>query len=155
MSNSLPVICIVDDDARSARVLELALQDEYEIHIFTDAFEGYRKIPDLCPEAILLDIDMPQIDGLKLCHKFKQTNRTASIPVIFVSGLDANTEEARAFGYGADDYVSKPVDPAKLKARISRAVQASLYVSFLEHLVEHKDQTIQSLKQQSMGFSGA
>ena len=151
MTDLLPTICIIDDDLRSARLLRTGLRDEYLTHIFTCPKAAYKQLPDLAPDLILLDIEMPEIDGYNLCHKLKNCEATASIPIIFVTG-HSGAEEPRAFDFGADDFVNKPVNLPKLKARIARAIQNGLYISFLEHLVEHKDIAIQALKTQDSGL---
>lgn len=152
MSDKLPTICIVDDDIRGARLLQKGLRDEYMTHIFTCPKIAYEELPNLSPDLILLDIDMPEINGYSLCHKLKNCEATENTPVIFITGLSELSEEPRAFDHGADDFLSKPVSLPKLKARIQRAIQNGLYISFLEHLVEHKDIAIQELRdQESLG----
>lgn len=150
MTDKLPTICIIDDDLRGSQLLQRGLREDYIIHIFTCPRTAYEQIPDLAPDLILLDIDMPDINGYNLCHKLKNCEATASIPVIFITGLNEVEEEPKAFENGADDFVSKPVSLPKLKARVQRAIQTSLYISFLEHLVEHKDVAIKALKKQDL-----
>ena len=70
------------------------------------------------PDLILLDVLMSGMDGYEVCRRLKADAATRDIPVIFVTGLDSHTEEVSGFAVGAVDYVSKPIEPVVLRARV-------------------------------------
>jgi DNA-binding response OmpR family regulator len=71
------------------------------------------------PDLILLDIMMPGIEGFELCKRLKQQERTADIPVIFLSGMDSPHDKIRGLELGAVDYITKPFDSGEILARVN------------------------------------
>ena len=114
-----PTILIVDDEPVNIRVLVELLKDAYQLRIATNgeiALAIARS--DEPPDLILLDVVMPGIDGFEVCRRLKADNRTARIPVIFITGNSDEQDEIHAFRAGAVDYVTKPFRPVIVKARV-------------------------------------
>jgi CheY-like chemotaxis protein len=118
-----PSILIVDDEPINIDLLADTFEVEYEVLAANDgktALEtAVREIPDL----ILLDVMMPGIDGYEVCRRLKGNRQTQNIPVIFITALGGGDAEIRGLELGARDYLTKPVDPAAVKARVSNQVK--------------------------------
>jgi diguanylate cyclase (GGDEF)-like protein len=119
MNNQItPTILIVDDLPSNIEILAGLLGEEYEILFATSGEEAleiaHRQIPDL----ILLDVVMPEMDGYTVCARLKEDEVTRDIPVIFVTGKDQDEDESKGLIAGGIDYITKPIRPAIVTARI-------------------------------------
>ena len=85
---------------------------------------------------VLLDVLMPEMDGFEVCQKLKQDPATASIPVIFVTSMDDTINEEYGLKVGAVDYITKPINPAIVRARVKLHIRLEHYREFLEKLLE-------------------
>lgn len=122
---SLKQILIVDDHPANLASLEEILRESYRI---TTALNGQICLDltyQLHPDLILLDVDMPVMDGLSVCRKLKADPSTTLIPIIFVTALSRLEERLAGYRAGADDYVSKPYDVHELLAKIRIALNNS------------------------------
>jgi putative two-component system response regulator len=114
-----PTILIVDDEPANLAVLNQLLSPEYRIMACKSgekALQNAAKQPG--PDLILLDVMMPLMDGYEVMTRLKKDVSTREIPVIFVTALDGLMDEERGLGLGAVDYITKPIKPAIVKARI-------------------------------------
>lgn len=118
-SDGRPTLLIVDDEPGNVRVLTEVLRDVGNLRIATS---GDRALAlgasDDPPDLILLDVEMPGLDGWETCRRLKADPRTAPIPVIFITGLQDERDEVRGFEAGAVDYVTKPFRPVVVRARV-------------------------------------
>lgn len=121
MSNDFEkeTILIVDDVPDNIDILDGILNGEYNIRAATSG-EMALKIAesDIPPDLILLDIMMPDMDGFELCSLLKSESRTKNIPVIFVTSKNDVIDEKRGFELGAVDYITKPLSPPIVEARV-------------------------------------
>lgn len=112
-------ILIVDDNPNNLRLLITLLQGEgYEVRPASNgprALAMARKDP---PELVLLDINMPEMDGYEVCKRLKADPETGDVPVLFISANDEAIDKVRGFEAGGVDYLSKPYDPHELHARV-------------------------------------
>jgi adenylate cyclase len=113
------VILIVDDTPENVDVLAGVLREHYQIRV---ALNGPKALKiaqsDPAPALILLDVMMPEMDGYQVCFQLQADERTRRIPVIFVTAKSEVEDEAQGFGLGAVDYITKPVNPAIVLARV-------------------------------------
>lgn len=113
------LILVVDDTPENIEVLVNILRDNYEIKA---AVNGTRalKIAQTTPrpDMILLDIMMPGMDGYEVCRQLKADPLTSEIPVIFVTAKDETADEEKGFNVGAVDYITKPISPSIVQARV-------------------------------------
>jgi adenylate cyclase len=113
------VILIVDDTPENVDVLAGVLREHYQIRV---ALNGPKALKiaqsDPAPALILLDVMMPEMDGYQVCLQLQTDERTRRIPVIFVTAKSEVEDEAQGFGLGAVDYITKPVNPAIVLARV-------------------------------------
>lgn len=135
-------ILIVDDDVSSRDILAAILfNEDYRLEFAADGQELLEKAESLMPDAVLLDVIMPDMNGFEACRRLKAKEEFRNIPVIMISVLNDKTDMMQGFESGADDFLSKPVNGPELRARI-RAVlrQKARYeeirteISLREHL---------------------
>ena len=132
MTMSQPVVLVIDDSRDIHDILYVRLKpEEVELHRAMDARDGLSKARDLLPDLILLDIDMPGMSGLELCQKLKEDAATASVPIIFLTGSADVDMKVQGFDLGAVDYVTKPFQPAELRARVRAALRTKRYHDLL------------------------
>ena len=116
-------VLIVDDTPDNVWFLAESLTEIAVIQVARDgpsALKIVAKSPQ--PEIILLDVQMPGMDGYEVCRELKQTPQTREIPVIFVTALSGAREEVKGLLYGGADYIHKPFDPAIVRARVKNLV---------------------------------
>ncbi|MDH3860164.1 MAG: SpoIIE family protein phosphatase [Gammaproteobacteria bacterium] len=124
MSNSQekPVVLAVDDTPENLDVVKGVLASEYSVRAATSGKMALKIVEKQVPDLILLDIMMPEMDGYEVCRRLKENPETSQIPVIFLTAMDQTTDEAQGFDLGAADYITKPVNPPILKARVATHV---------------------------------
>lgn len=127
-------ILIVDDMPSNIEILNQVLGGEYDILFATGGREALEIAANEVPDLILLDVMMPNMDGYQVCKKLKADPRTQRIPVIFITAMDQDEDEARGLNLGAIDYLTKPIRPAIVKARVRNHLQLKRYRDFLEYL---------------------
>ena len=109
-------ILVVDDEKEIADLLELYLiSDGFQVKKAYDAQEGLRIMKEEKIDLVLLDIMMPNIDGLEMCRRIRETN---NVPIIMVSAKTQELDKIVGLTTGADDYVIKPFNPLELMARV-------------------------------------
>ena len=113
-----PRLLVVDDEPANLQVLRSVLQDDYRLFFATDGKQALEIARKEQPQLILLDIMMADMDGYAVCTALKAEARTAAIPVIFVTALSDTQDEARGFDVGAVDYLTKPISPPIVRARV-------------------------------------
>ena len=112
-------ILIVDDDAANLKLLEDMLRQQgYEVYSFPRGRLALAAAEQKPPDLILLDINMPEMNGYELCERLKSSAALSDIPVIFLSALSEIEDKLKAFQYGAVDYLSKPFRFEEVNARV-------------------------------------
>ncbi len=111
-------ILIVDDSPINLQVLMTILQDDYAIIAATSGEKALTLARKQTPDLIILDVMMPNLDGYEVCTQLKANECTQTIPIIFVTSLSEVGNETRGFELGAVDYLTRPLNPPVLKARI-------------------------------------
>jgi len=166
-----PIILVVDDKPTNLDVLfQVFEKTEYDVLFASDGAICLQIVEDERPNLILLDVMMPGIDGFETCRRLKANEETRNIPVIFMTALSDTIDKVKGFELGAVDYITKPIQPEEVLARIKahltierlqaelRAKSAELQVKneklktknamladrevHLMHLVEEKTQRI-------------
>lgn len=113
-----PKILLVDDEPSNLQLLRQILKDDYQLFFAKDGKLALQLAEQEQPDLILLDVMMPDMDGLETCCQLKNNPLTRHIPVIFVSALNEVSDESMGFEVGGVDYISKPIKPAIVKARV-------------------------------------
>ncbi|WP_455205543.1 response regulator [Kaarinaea lacus] len=116
-------VLLVDDEPFNFELIKPVLEQDYELD-FVDAGEACLERVNLStPDIILMDIEMPGMDGYETCKKLKTNGTTQNIPVTFVSGLDSVEERLKGYEVGGDDYVIKPFSAKELRSKIEVAIK--------------------------------
>ena len=111
-------ILIVDDAPENIRILGASLGDDYEISFATGGEEALHQAEENPPDLILLDVQMPDLDGYEVCRHLKSLEFVSEIPVIFLTAKDAVEDEEKGLELGAVDYITKPFSLPIVRARI-------------------------------------
>jgi diguanylate cyclase (GGDEF)-like protein len=134
MPKTKPTILIADDTSANIELLYAVLGSEYEILFATSGAKAVEIAVAETPDLILLDVIMPEMDGFETCIRLKSDHRTALIPVIFVTSLNQEAEEARGLEVGAIDFIAKPFSSAVIKARVRNHLELKMQRDLLRDL---------------------
>lgn len=132
--NSSFTLLIVDDEKHNRTLLTELLQDDYQIILAKNGVQALKKARERSPDLILLDVLMPEMDGLAVIRALKAGDATRHIPVIFVSALDSILDEERGLELGAVDYITKPFHPPIVRVRVRNHLQSVHQRRLLEQL---------------------
>ncbi len=120
---SMPVVVIADDDVGMTRLVSATLQKfQIDCRVACDGAQALQMVKELRPSALVLDVNMPGMDGFDVLMRLRADTHTRDIPVILLTARQQEEDVMRGFGYGAADYVVKPFKPTELAARVSRLV---------------------------------
>lgn len=119
-------ILLIEDQLDFQIMVKTALQQQYEVLVASTAEDGLRMADHADVELILLDVGLPDEDGLSLFSKLKALPHSSSIPVLFLTGRSSTEDIVTAFQLGADDYIIKPFNSDAFRARIDARMRALL-----------------------------
>ncbi|WP_256078061.1 HD domain-containing phosphohydrolase [Massilia sp. YIM B04103] len=136
-----PLILAVDDEAGNLQLLRQILQDHYRLVFAKDGQRALELARQEQPNLILLDVMLPGMTGYEICRALKTDSATAAIPVIFVTALSDPADEVIGFEAGAVDYITKPLSPPIVRAR----VRTHLSLVRIDELRETRLQIVQRL----------
>lgn len=126
--NQSPTILIVDDDAEGRMLLERLLSGlGYHLAFAENGSEALSQAAQIIPDLILLDIMMPGINGFEVCRRLRKDPLLAEVPIVMLTALDDRESRLTGIKAGADDFVSKPFDPAELKTRVQTITRLNRY----------------------------
>ena len=127
-------ILIVDDTTANIEILYKILHGEYDVYFAKNGRDGIKVVQREMPDLILLDIMMPEMDGYQVCTQLKADPLTASIPVIFITAMGSEEDETKGLDYGAIDYLTKPISPPIVRARVRNHLELKRSRDTLEAL---------------------
>jgi len=146
-------VMIVDDSAVNLQVARTALSESYTIIPATSGATALSLLEKITPSLILLDIEMPEVDGFETIKLLKGDAATRDIPVIFLTAISDGAKEFEGFSYGAVDYIIKPFSPRLLLQRVKLHIELveqrrelQNYNSNLMAMVDEKTATIEELQ---------
>ncbi len=116
-------ILIVDDDPVNIGVLANALRESYEILTALNGHDAISLVKERSPDLVLLDIMMPDMDGLQVCRLIRAEGVYADTPIIFVTAVDSLEGEGQGLELGAVDYITKPVNIKLMKLRVRNQIE--------------------------------
>jgi PAS domain S-box-containing protein len=141
--DKLGTVLVVDDAPEHIDVLREILKENFNIKAASNSRKALEiALNDHRPDLILLDILMPDMDGYEVCRRLKADERTRDIPVIFVTVLDEEEDEAKGFDLGAVDYITKPFSPAIVNARVKTHLNLAGVQRQLEHAYDQMEQRV-------------
>ncbi len=141
--NETPTILVVDDNPENIQVLSGVLGHLYKIKAATTGENALRICSsDPAPDLVLLDVLMPDMDGHEVCRRLKADSRRKDIPVIFVTAMSEEADEARGLELGAVDYISKPIKPAIVLQRVKTHLTLKASADFLRDKNTYLEQEV-------------
>ena len=123
MGKKQPVVLVVDDVADNLALARALLRNQYDVKLAASGEQALTMVHSDPPDLILLDIMMPGLDGYETCSRLKADERFRRIPVIFLTAKAEIEDEERGFSLGAVDYITKPLNPSLLLARVHTHLQ--------------------------------
>ena len=129
-----PTVFIVDDDLSIREIVSLILDEFCTVEQIETGEEALQKAAVMMPDLILLDVNMPGMDGYEVCKLLKADSTTEHIPVIFITALDTNESEEQGLEIGAVDFIRKPISERIVQARVSNILNLQAAAQKLEHL---------------------
>jgi DNA-binding response OmpR family regulator len=138
-------VLVVDDNTANLRLLtDLLTEQGYTVYPASDGELAIKFVRSILPDLILLDIKMPIIDGYEVCRRLKANERTATIPVIFLSALEDEHDKVKGFLAGGVDYITKPFQPEEMLARVRTHIRIRELTDGLEHQVSARTEELMS-----------
>jgi putative two-component system response regulator len=148
MSNALdftrkPVVMVVDDTPDNLTLIAELLKGIYQVRVANSGEKALQLVRDNPPDLILLDIMMPGLSGYDVCMALKADINTQHIPIIFLTAMMAKEEEKKGLDMGAADFITKPVNPPVLMARVATQLQVKSAADFLRDQNAYLEQEVQ------------
>ncbi len=142
-----PVVLVVDDTPFNIDVLRGALSGDYTVKAATSGERGIAlALVQPQPDLILLDVMMPGMDGYSVCKKLKEMPETMGIPIIFVTSMNEVDDERRGFAVGGVDYITKPVSPPLVQARVATHLRLYAHERKLTQLVAARTKELEETR---------
>lgn len=147
-------VLAVDDTPDNLVLVKGVLVHDYVVKAATKGEVALKIAQTNPPDLILLDIMMPEMDGYEVCKKLKSNPATASIPVIFVTAMLAPEDEQKGFDVGAVDYITKPVNPGTVKARVKTHLALANQQKACESIVQIQTRELQESQKAAIYMLG-
>jgi two-component system phosphate regulon response regulator PhoB len=124
MNRVRPKVLVVDDEPEAVELVEFNLkQAGFDVVTAADGAEALQKARTLIPGLIVLDLMLPEVDGLEVCKMLRRDSATAVIPIVMVTAKAAEIDRILGLELGADDYITKPFSPRELVLRVKKILQ--------------------------------
>ena len=130
-----PRLLLIDDQPTNIQVLYRVFADDYQVFMATSGAQALQTARQEDPDVILLDVMMPDMDGYEVCQQLKQDGATRDIPILFVTAHHEAQEETRGLSVGAVDFITKPINPAVVRARVHTHLTLKRQTDALKRLV--------------------
>ncbi|MCG9739981.1 diguanylate cyclase [Shewanella insulae] len=134
------VVLVVDDVKTNVLIMRQCLKEMFQVWT-AESGEECLRVAKQKPDIILLDVLMPGMDGYQVCRQLKADPETAEIPIIFVTAKDSDDDEQKGLEIGAVDYITKPIRPAIVRARVSTHIQLKQHSDKLKFMALHDQLT--------------
>lgn len=131
-------IMIVDDSPLNIDILFDALKNDYDVITAKDGESALASVHDNSPDLILLDVEMPRIDGYEVCRILKDSKETSHIPIMFITSNSGIDQEIKGLKLGAVDFITKPFNVEIVKIRVRNQLELKTYRDQLEYLVKER-----------------
>ena len=146
-NDSAQRILIADDEPDMLRFLKSQLKNQFQIVEAGDGQEAFEVASEQLPELILLDMNMPEKDGLQVCRELRDQTATRNIPIIILTARADEETKLAALSAGANDFLAKPFSTTELHVRIKNLLATQVYQEKLSEQNKKLEQTIKQLKQ--------
>jgi C4-dicarboxylate-specific signal transduction histidine kinase len=139
-------VLVVDDEPDMRRYLVSMLTDDYRVVQATDGLQGYRLAQEMRPDLMLLDLMLPEMDGLEVCRRLKSQERTRRIRIVLLTARVDEEAKLTALKHGADDFVTKPFSRVEVKSRLANLLSSSQLESSLASSNDSLRQALEDLR---------
>lgn len=120
------LIYIVEDEADIAELVAIRLQSAgFDTRVFAEAASMFKALEELSPDLIVLDLMLPDMDGVEVCQRLRQSNQHSRLPIIMLTARVDVADRVRGLDVGADDYIGKPFEGRELVARVNSVLRRS------------------------------
>lgn len=144
-------ILVVDDTLDNLRLLAKMLEShQYTVFKALNGKMALQVVQHNPPDLILLDINMPQMSGFEVCQRLRASEKTAHIPVIFISALDLIQDKVRAFEVGGQDYITKPFQELEVLARITNQLLIRQQQQQLQTEIQERERAVAEVQRLNM-----
>ncbi|MEM8613928.1 MAG: hybrid sensor histidine kinase/response regulator [Cyanobacteria bacterium P01_H01_bin.105] len=141
-----PTILIVDDESDNFDVISVLLSNQdYQLHYIDGAQRVIASLDIIQPDLILLDVMMPDIDGIELCKQIRSIPKWQATPITMVTALTRKEDLARCLNAGADDFISKPLNGLELRARVTSMLRLKRQHDDLQTLLKFREDMVHML----------
>ncbi|MCF2149108.1 hybrid sensor histidine kinase/response regulator [Desmonostoc muscorum LEGE 12446] len=138
-----PSILVIDDEPDNFDVIETLLDGQgYQLHYAPSGQQALTRLNSFQPDVILLDVMMPDLDGLEVCRRIKADLQWQTVPIVMVTALTAKEDLARCLGAGADDFISKPINSLELRARVNSMLRIKQQYDNLQALLQLREDVV-------------
>ena len=121
-------ILVVDDDVGTVSVLKEFLESKgFKVRVSTDGNSAYLSAKEIVPSLIILDVLLPEIDGIKLCRLIGEERNLAEVPIILLTAMDDREQVVKGLEAGANDFVQKPFYLQEIYARVRNLLEVKSY----------------------------
>ena len=144
MQNKAQILVVDDVPANLEVIIETLASQSYDVAIAISGERALNRLQTYRPDLILLDVQMPGIDGFETCQQIKADPRLAAIPIIFITALSDTESIVKGFSLGAVDYVNKPFRESELLARVKTHLQLQQMKQQLEQQVAERTQSLEA-----------
>ena len=128
-----PSVLIVDDEEGVQKFFVRLLTGQgYTVHVAADGVAALAAISTHAPDVVLLDVNIPGLDGFEVCRRVRREPSTRLTPIVFITGLEARAQRVEGLAAGADDFLTKPVDTQELLARVQSLIRMKQYTDDLD-----------------------
>jgi signal transduction histidine kinase len=140
------VVLVVDDEPANFDVIEILLFKEgYELYHQDNGADAIASLDTIKPDLILLDVMMPDMDGIEVCQQIKQDRQWQHIPIIIVTALSDKEDLARCLDAGADDFISKPINSTELRARVRSMLRIKSQYDRIQETMMLREEMMQTI----------
>ncbi|KPQ40186.1 MAG: response regulator [Phormidium sp.] len=139
-------ILVIDDEPDNFDVVDALLsQEDYQLDYAANGLDAIAALEGYNPDLILLDVMMPDVDGVEICRRLKRMPKWRAIPIIMVTAISSKDNLARCLGAGADDFIGKPVNGLELRARVKSMLRLKHQYDELQGLLQLREDLVKMI----------
>ncbi|MFO8040908.1 MAG: response regulator [Sodalinema sp.] len=140
------IILVIDDEPDNFDVIDALLsQEDYQLEYAANGLDAIASLESYNPDLILLDVMMPDVDGIEICRRLKAMPNWRMVPIIMITAIRSKDNLARCLGAGADDFIGKPVNGLELRARVKSMLRLKHQYDELQGLLQLREDLVKMI----------
>ena len=143
LAKTKPTILCVDDTPTNLMLLNKLLAEHYQVRLVNSGHKALEFFRQQTADLVLLDVMMPEMDGYEVCRRLREQPSTRNLPILFITAKNTAEDEQDALSAGANDFITKPINPKVLLARIANHLKLKDFHDFLEKENERLEQMVE------------